>query len=48
MTDAEWGFGRPLLPRTSMGRPRLDDRTMLNGIVGKFRGRGAWRDVPEQ
>ncbi|MEV8312441.1 transposase [Streptomyces flavidovirens] len=39
---------RPLLPPTSMGRPRLDDRTMLNGIVWKFRAGVAWRDVPEE
>ncbi|MFB7449910.1 transposase [Streptomyces sp. NPDC056194] len=48
LTDAEWDFVRPLLPRTSMGRPRLDDRTMLNGIVWKFRAGVAWRDVPER
>ncbi|WP_406419622.1 IS5 family transposase [Streptomyces sp. NBC_01614] len=48
LTDAGWDFVRPLLPRTSMGRPRLDDRTMLNGIVWKFRAGVAWRDVPER
>ncbi len=31
-----------------MGRPQLDDRTMLNGIVWKFRAGVAWRDVPER
>lgn len=31
-----------------MGRPRLDDRTGLNGIVWKFRAGEAWRDVPER
>lgn len=31
-----------------MGRPRLDDRTVLNGIVWKFRAGVAWRDVPER
>lgn len=31
-----------------MGRPRLDDRTVLNGIVWKFRTGVAWRDVPER
>ncbi|MEU7116804.1 transposase [Streptomyces sp. NPDC046182] len=36
------------LPRTSMGRPRLYDRTMLNGIVWKFRAGVAWREVPER
>ncbi|WP_437099002.1 IS5 family transposase [Streptomyces flavidovirens] len=48
LSNAEWDFVQPLLPPMSMGRPRLDDRTMLNGIVWKFRAGGAWRDVPER
>ncbi|MFC8230703.1 IS5 family transposase [Streptomyces sp. NPDC057287] len=48
LTDAEWDFVQPLLPRKSMGRPRLDDRRMLNGIMWKFRAGVAWRDVPER
>ncbi|MDT0426043.1 transposase, partial [Streptomyces sp. DSM 41859] len=39
---------RPLLPGASRGRKRLDDRTVLNGIVWKFRTGTAWRDVPER
>ncbi|MFB7669591.1 IS5 family transposase, partial [Kitasatospora sp. NPDC056138] len=35
-----------MLPRPGTGRPRLDDRTVLNGIVWKFRTGVAWRDVP--
>ncbi|GAB2745159.1 transposase [Streptomyces bullii] len=30
------------------GRKRLDDRTVLNGIVWKFRAGAAWWDVPER
>ncbi|MCX4791136.1 IS5 family transposase [Streptomyces sp. NBC_01221] len=30
------------------GRKRLDERTVVNGIVGKFRTGTAWRDVPER
>ncbi|WP_086722522.1 transposase [Streptomyces carpinensis] len=48
MSDAEWDLLRSLLPTSSTGRPRLDDRTVLNGIVGKFRAGVAWRDVPER
>lgn len=29
------------------GRPRRDDRVVLNGIVWKLRTGSAWRDVPE-
>ncbi|MFE3991399.1 transposase [Streptomyces goshikiensis] len=34
-SNAEWELVRPLLPRPARGRPRLDDRTVLNGIVWK-------------
>ncbi|MGI5163091.1 IS5 family transposase [Spirillospora sp. CA-253888] len=48
LTDAEWQVLEPLLPRRVMGRPRVDDRRVLNGIVFKFRSGVAWRDVPER
>ncbi|MER5369447.1 IS5 family transposase [Streptomyces sp. NPDC002722] len=48
LSDAEWEFVRPLLPPSLRGRKRLDDRTVLNGIVWKFRTAVAWRDVPER
>ncbi|MFJ2297008.1 IS5 family transposase [Streptomyces sp. NPDC087894] len=48
LSDAEWAFVEPLLPRSERGRRRLDDRTVLNGIVWKFRTGVAWRDVPER
>lgn len=48
LSDAEWEFVRSLLPESSRGRKRLDDRTVLNGIVWKFRTGIAWRDVPER
>ncbi|MFI8170925.1 transposase [Streptomyces sp. NPDC085931] len=48
LSDAEWAFVQPLLPRSQRGRRRLDDRTVLNGIVWKFRTGTAWRDVPER
>ncbi|MFI5534339.1 IS5 family transposase [Kitasatospora sp. NPDC051853] len=48
LSDAEWALVGPLLPRSVTGRPRLDDRTVLNGIVWKFRTGVAWRDVPER
>nr|WP_233289893.1 IS5 family transposase [Streptomyces microflavus] len=48
LSDAEWDLMRPLLPRPALGRPRLDDRMVLNGIVWKFRNGVPWRDVPER
>ncbi|UKY48333.1 transposase [Streptomyces inhibens] len=48
LPDAEREFIRPLLPESLRGRKRLDDRTVLNGIVWKFRTGTARRDVPER
>lgn len=48
LSDAEWDLVRPLLPRPALGRSRLDDRMVLNGIVWKFRTGVPWRDVPER
>ncbi|MQT04389.1 IS5 family transposase [Streptomyces jumonjinensis] len=48
LSDVEWAFVQPLLPREDRGRRPLDDRTVLNGIVWKFRTGVAWRDVPER
>ncbi|MFE1173312.1 IS5 family transposase [Streptomyces sp. NPDC058773] len=48
LSDAEWEFVRPLLPASLRGRKRLDVRTVLNGIVWKFRTGTAWRVVPER
>ncbi|MFD0883328.1 IS5 family transposase [Streptosporangium algeriense] len=38
----------PILPLGRTGRPREDDRRILNGIVWKIRTGSAWRDVPER
>lgn len=46
LSDLEWEALNALLPRSSSGRPLLDDRRVLNGIVWKLRTGTAWRDVP--
>ncbi|MFF4302463.1 IS5 family transposase [Streptomyces sp. NPDC001601] len=48
LSDAEWEFVRPMLPVSSRGRKRLDDRRVLNGIARKVCTGTAWRDVPER
>ncbi|MFJ2232196.1 IS5 family transposase [Streptomyces halstedii] len=48
LSDEEWDVLSGLLPRTGTGRPRRDDRVVLNGIVWKLRTGSAWRDVPER
>lgn len=49
LSDAEWAVLSRLLPSSgTAGRPRTDDRVVLNGIVWKLRTGSAWRDVPER
>ncbi|MFJ6443659.1 transposase, partial [Streptomyces sp. NPDC091649] len=48
LSDEEWDVLSGLLPQTETGRPRRDDRVVLNGIVWKLRTGSAWRDVPER
>ncbi|MFJ5279746.1 transposase [Streptomyces parvulus] len=48
-SDAEWAALSRLLPSAgTAGRPRSDDRLVLNGIVWKLRTGSDWRDVPER
>ncbi|WP_371129462.1 IS5 family transposase [Streptomyces sp. TLI_105] len=49
LSDAEWAVLSRFLPSSgTAGRPRADDRLVLNGIVWKLRTGSAWRDVPER
>jgi transposase len=41
LSDAEWELIQPLLPLPVLGRPRLDDRMVLSGIV-------CWRLLPPE
>ena len=47
LSDAEWDALSRYLPSTlTGGRPREDDRRVMNGIVWKIRSGAPWRDVP--
>ena len=49
--EAEWRIIEPLLPGAEgrrMGRPRLDDRPVLNAIFFVLRTGTPWRDLPER
>ncbi|MFB8243307.1 IS5 family transposase [Kitasatospora purpeofusca] len=49
LSDAEWAVLSRFLPASGVaGRPRSDDRLVLNGIVWKLRTGTSWRDVPER
>ena len=51
LSEAEWGIIEPLLPGADgrrMGRPRLNDRRVLNAIFFVLRTGTPWRDLPER
>ena len=50
LTDAEWDLVGPLLPgeRGRPGRPALDNRPLLDGILWRAREGARWRAVPER
>ncbi|TLS39438.1 IS5 family transposase [Streptomyces montanus] len=46
LTDHEWELLAPLIPRAVTGRPRIEDRKIINGMVYKIRTGISWRDLP--
>jgi len=50
LTDEQWERLRPLLPaqKPHTGRPALDHRIVLNGILWVLRTGAPWRDLPER
>lgn len=49
LTDEQWLVVEPLLPVSgAAGRPRVDDRRVINGMLYKCKTGIAWRDLPER
>lgn len=51
LTDSEWERLKKYFPEREagdLGRPRNDDRQMLNGVLWVVRSGAAWRDLPER
>ena len=48
MTDEEWARLEPLLPPRQAGKPRKDDRLVINAILWKLATGAPWRDLPER
>ena len=50
LTDARWERLRPLLPARAggRGRPRADDRMVVEGILWRRATGAPWRDLPER
>lgn len=49
LSQADWAALQPYLPPpASKGRPRKDDRQVLNGILWILGTGAPWRDLPER
>ena len=50
LTDEQWERLKPLLPpqKPKTGRPNLDHRQVINGILWILRTGAPWRDLPER
>jgi transposase len=50
LTDQEWERLEPLLPaeKPRTGRPNVDHRWIINGILWRERTGAPWRDLPER
>ena len=49
LTDEQWQVIESLLPPSgAKGRPRVDDRRVINGMLDKAKTGIAWRDLPER
>jgi transposase len=46
-SDTQWARIEPMLPRDTRGKPRVDDRRVLSGIVHALQSGGRWGDCPE-
>jgi len=49
LSDEQFALLEPLLPpHKKTGRPRADDRKVLNGLIWKLATGASWRDIPER
>ena len=46
LSDEAWAAIEPHLPRGKPGKPRVDDRRVISGILHILKTGGRWRDVP--
>ena len=46
LSDEAWAAIEPHLPHGNPGKPRVDDRTVISGILHVLKTGCRWRDVP--
>jgi transposase len=47
LNDRQWAVIEPLLPRLG-GKPRVDDRRVISGILHRYREGLRWRTIPAE
>ena len=47
LSDAHWAAIEPLLPRLG-GKPRVDDRRVISGVLHRYREGLRWRTIPAE
>ena len=48
LSDEAWAALEPHLPKNQPGKPRVDDRRVISGILHILKTGARWRDVPPQ
>ncbi len=53
LQEEQWALIKPLLPKPprradGRGRPRCEDRAVLNGILWMLRSGARWKDLPDR
>ncbi len=48
LTDDQFARLLPLLPTDTRGKPRVDDRRVISGIVHVLKSGGRWIDAPPE
>jgi len=46
LSDEQFARLEPLLPTDTRGKPRVDDRRVISGIVHVLKSGGRWADAP--
>jgi transposase len=47
LSDRQFSRLRPLLPNDTRGKPRVDDRRVISGIIHVLKSGGRWSDAPD-
>jgi transposase len=48
LSEEAWAALEPHLPKNQPGKPRVDDRRVISGILHILKTGGRWRDVPPE